>query len=57
MGVLSLVRELGGRLQTLDLIKESQQRGELTRKQAFVLRKAINEACQAEDNITDREDR
>lgn len=44
MGVLSLTKQAGGQLKMIEQINEAQKRGELSKKQAFDLRKAINEA-------------
>lgn len=41
MGVLSLIEQAGGQLQMIEQINEAQKRGELSKKQAFDLRKAI----------------
>ena len=52
-GVLSLIEKAGGQTQMLNRIKEAQQRGELTKKQALDFRKVVNEACQVkEDGLT-----
>ncbi len=52
-GVLSLIEKAGGQIQMLNQIKEAQQRGDLTKKQALDLRKVVNEACQVkEDGLT-----
>ena len=42
MGVLSLIEQAGGQLQMIEQINEAQKRGELSKKQAFDLRQAIN---------------
>lgn len=52
MGVLSLAEQVGGQLQMLEQIKESQNRGELSNKQAFDLRQAINDAYKIRDGLT-----
>ena len=52
MGVLSLVEQAGGELQMIEQINEAQKRGELSRKQAFDLRQAINDACKIRDGLT-----
>jgi hypothetical protein len=44
MGVLSLTEQVGGLLQMIEQIKEFQKRGELSNKQAFNLRQAVNDA-------------
>ena len=51
MGVLSLIEKAGGQIQMIEQIKEAQKRGELTKKQAFDLREAINEACKIKDGL------
>ena len=45
MGVLALIEQMGGQLQMIEQIDEAQKRGELSKKQAFDLRKVVNEAC------------
>ena len=52
MGVLSLIEQAGGQLQMIEQINEAQKRGELSKKQAFDLRKAINDACKINDGLT-----
>ena len=52
MGVLSLIEQVGGQLQMIEQINEAQKRGELSKKQAFDLRKTINEACRIKDTLT-----
>ncbi len=52
MGVLSLIKQTGGQLQMIEQIREAQKRGELSSKQAFDLRQAINEACKIKDGLT-----
>ena len=52
MGVLSLIEKAGGQLQMIEQINEAQKRGELSKKQAFDLRKAINEVCKIRDGLT-----
>lgn len=52
MGVLSLVERAGGQNQMLEQIVEAQRRGELTKKQAFDLRQAVNDACKTRDGLT-----
>ena len=50
--IRSKVEEMGGLIKMLERIKEAQQRGELTKKQALDFRKAVNEACQEADGQT-----
>ncbi len=52
MGVLSLVERAGGQNQMIEQIVEAQRRGELTKKQAFDLRQAVNDACKTRDGLT-----
>ena len=52
MGVVSLIEQAGGQLQMIDQINEAQKRGDLSKKQAFDLRRAINEACKIKDGLT-----
>ena len=52
MGVLSLIEQSGGQLQVINQINEAQKRGELSAKQAFDLRQAINDACKIKDGLT-----
>lgn len=52
MGVLSLIEQVGGQLQMIEQINEAQKRGELSKKQAFDLRQAINEVCKIRDGFT-----
>ena len=52
MGVLSLIEQVGGQLQMLDQINEAQRMGELSKKQAFDLRQAINKACKTREGLT-----
>lgn len=52
MGILALVERSGGQLQMIDQIKDAQKRGELTKKQAFDLRQAVNEACSIQADLT-----
>lgn len=42
---LALVEKCGGEAAMMDIIKEMQQRGDITKKQAFDMRKTIKEAC------------
>ncbi len=52
MGVLSLVEKTGGQIEMLSQIAEAQKRGELTKKQAFDLRAAVNDVCQIKEGLT-----
>lgn len=44
---LALVEKFGGEAALLEQIKEMQQRGDITKKQAFDMRKTVKEACQS----------
>lgn len=52
MGILALVEQVGGQNQMLEQITEAAKRGELSKKQAFDLRQAINAACKVKEGIT-----
>ncbi len=52
MGVLSLIEQAGGQLQMIEQINEAQKRGELSKKQAFDLRQAVNDACKLKEGLT-----
>ncbi len=52
MGVLSLIEKAGGQLEMISHINEAQKRGEISKKQAYDLRIAVNEACQINGEIT-----
>lgn len=52
MGLLSLIEQAGGQLQMIEQINEAQRRGDLSKKQAYDLRTAINEACKIRDGLT-----
>ena len=52
MGVLALVEQWGGEVEMIAHINEAQRRGDLTSKQAFDLRQAVKEACQAREGLT-----
>ena len=54
-GVLLQIKEAGGLIPMLGKIKEAQKRGELTKKEAFDLRRAINEAAQMNGLTTPNE--
>ena len=53
MGVLSLVELVGGQIEAIEQINEAARRGELTRKQAYDLRLAINDACKTKAGLTE----
>ena len=42
---LALVEKYGGEAATMEAIKEMQRRGDITKKQAFDMRKTVKEAC------------
>ena len=52
MGVLSLIEQAGGQMEMLEKIGEAQKRGDLTKKQAYDLRQAVNEACKIKAGLT-----
>lgn len=49
---LALVEKFGGEAAIMDLIKEMQGRGDLTKKQAFDMRRAVKEACNSSMSLT-----
>lgn len=51
MGLLALVEKAGGQLAMLEQIAEAAKCGTLSRKQAYDLRQAINEACKINADI------
>ncbi len=51
MGVLALIELEGGEVEFLKKIKEQQQLGHITRKQAYNLRQKIKKVCQEKDAI------
>ena len=51
MGLLALVEKAGGQLAMLEQIAEAAKCGTLSRKQAYDLRQAINEACKVNADI------
>lgn len=52
MGVLSLIERAGGVTQMLQQISEAQATGKITKKQAYDLRVAVNDAVKCDGNIT-----
>ena len=52
MGVLSLIERAGGVTQMLQQISEAQATGKITKKQAYDLRVAVNDAAKCDGNIT-----
>ena len=52
MGVLSLMERTGGQMEMFNQITEAQKRGELTSKQAYDLRQAVNDACSIRESIS-----
>ncbi len=52
MGVLSLIEQVGGLLPMHEQINEAQKRGNLTKKQAYDLRQAVNEASKIREGLT-----
>ncbi len=51
MGLLALIERAGGQIQMIEQINEALKRGELTRKQAYDLRQAVNDACKVADGM------
>lgn len=47
LSVRALADSMGGQLKLIEKVDEAKRRGDLSRKQAFDLKKAINEACQS----------
>ena len=56
MGLLSLVERAGGEMNVLNQISEAQQRGELTKKQAYDLRNTFKNACKVKDGLVTSND-
>ena len=52
MGVLSLMERTGGQIEMFNQITEAQKRGELTSKQAYDLRQAVNDACRVKKDLS-----
>lgn len=52
MGVLSLVDSYGGQVEVIAQINEAQRQGQLTKKQAYDLRQAVNNACKVREGLT-----
>lgn len=52
MGVLSLIEQMGGQIAMMEQIAEAQKRGELSRKQAYDLKQAVQDACTLRDGLT-----
>ena len=52
MGVLSLIEQMGGELAMMEQISEAQKQGKLSRKQAFDLKQAVQDACKVRDGLT-----
>lgn len=53
MGVLSLIERMGGQIAMMEQIAEAQKRGELSRKQAYDLKQAVQDACSLRDGLTE----
>ena len=51
MGIVSLAEQMGGQLEMIAHINEAQKRGDLSKKQAFDLRKAVNDAFQIKEGL------
>jgi hypothetical protein len=56
MGVLSMIEKVGGITAMLNQINEAQQRGELTRKQAYDLRQTVNDVTNIKAGLTVQSD-
>ncbi len=56
MGVLSMVKSVGGELAMLEQITEAQKRGDLTPKQAYDLKQAVKDACKVREGLTVQND-
>jgi hypothetical protein len=56
MGVLALVQMQGGELNFISQINEAQKSGQLSKKQAFDMRRAVTAACKTKDGITAQND-
>ena len=52
MGVLSLIEQVGGQMAMMEQITEAQKQGTLTRKQAYDLKQAVQDACTLKDGLT-----
>lgn len=52
MGVLSLIEQVGGQMAMMEQIAEAQKQGALTRKQAYDLKQAVQDACNIKDGLT-----
>lgn len=50
MGVLSLVQMVGGAMNMFEQIREVQNQGKITKRQAFDLRKAVKDALEFKDS-------
>lgn len=51
MGILSLIERVGGANVIEEQITEAQQQGKLSNKQAFDLRRAVEDACAVKDGV------
>jgi hypothetical protein len=56
MGVLALVEMQGGELNFISQINEAQKSGQLSKKQAFDMRQAVQAACREKAGITAKND-
>lgn len=52
MGVLSIVQMAGGAMKMYEQIREAQNQGKLTKKQAFDLRKTVKDALEVREGLT-----
>lgn len=51
IGLLALVEQSGGQIEFIEKINEAAKRGDLTKKQAYDLRDAVNNACKVKGDI------
>lgn len=56
MGVLSLIKQAGGQMEMIAKINEAAKRGDISKKQAFDLRAAVNDACKVREGLTTQSD-
>ncbi|MBD5272942.1 MAG: hypothetical protein HDS42_06750 [Bacteroides sp.] len=52
LGRLAYIEQIGGEVAMIEQIKEAQDRGDLTPKQAFDLRKAVKDSCKVRESLT-----
>ena len=56
MGVLSLIERAGGEMEMIAQINEACKRGDLSKKQAFDLRRAVADACKQKEGLVTKND-